>query len=68
MLSGITKSGASLEEAEKVTAQVEGMLAGIAVDGVVQTVQLRERVLEVLKTVNPTAAAAFESYAKPVAG
>jgi len=66
MLSGMTKSGASLEEAEKVTAQIEGMLAGMAVDGVVQTVQLREKVLEVLKTVNPTAAATFENYQKPV--
>lgn len=65
ILGGLTKSGASLEEAEKVTAQIEGMLAGIAVDGVIQTVQLREKVLEGLRAVNPTAAAAFESYQKP---
>lgn len=67
ILSGVTKSGATLEEAEKVTAQIEGILSGMAVNGVVQAVQLRAKVLEVLKTANPTAAAAFENYQKPVA-
>ena len=64
ILSGVVKSGASEEEAEGIAAQVEGWLTGAAVEGVVNTMDVRSKVLELLRLVNPTAADAFESYQK----
>lgn len=62
---GVMRSGASLEEAENVTGQVEAWAQGAAQNGVVGATELRTKVLEVLKTVNPVAGTAFESYQKP---
>lgn len=64
ILNGLLKSGASQAEAESVTAQVEAWVPTIAPAGVVNSTDLRTKVLELLKTVNPGAAAAFESYQK----
>ncbi|PIU03949.1 hypothetical protein COT44_00270 [Candidatus Shapirobacteria bacterium CG08_land_8_20_14_0_20_39_18] len=63
---GVMRSGAGIEEAENVTGQVETWAQGAAQNGVVGATELRAKVLEVLKTVNPTAGTAFESYQKPV--
>lgn len=63
---GVIKSGASLDEAEKVTAEIEKWLPLTAVDGVITTSDVRVKVLEILGTVNPTAASVFQNYKKPV--
>lgn len=61
---GVVKSGASSEEAETITTQVETWVQGVAVDGVVKSSDLRAKVLELLRSVNPEAAASFEVYKK----
>jgi len=62
---GMLKSGASDAEAETVTGQVETWAQGVAQDGIVDTLEIRAKVLEILRGVNPGAAAAFEAYQKP---
>jgi transcriptional regulator NrdR family protein len=62
---GAMRSGASIEEAENVTGQVEAWARSVAQNGVVNATELRAKVLEVLKTVNPVAGSAFETYQKP---
>lgn len=63
---GLIKSGASEAEAESITSQVETWAQTAAVNNVVKTVDIRTKVLETLKGVNPTVAASFEAYRKPV--
>ncbi len=63
--SGLLKSGASKEEAEKIAADVEVWAQNAAQNGIVSTFSLRNKVLEILKEINPTAANAFEFYRKP---
>lgn len=67
VLNGLIKSGVSSEEAEKITVQVEGWLPTIAVGGVIKTMDIRSKILELLRAVNPVAASSFENYQKPVA-
>lgn len=62
---GMLKSGATAEEAAKIAAEVESWARGAAKDGVVNTLDVRAKVLELLRGVNPTAAASFEAYKKP---
>jgi transcriptional regulator NrdR family protein len=62
---GLIRSGASVEEAENVASQVEAWAQTNAANGVVNSLDLRAKVLEVLKTVNANVATAFESYQKP---
>lgn len=61
---GAVKSGATYDEAENVTKQVEIWVQTAAVNGVVPAVQIRSKVLEFLRPLNTTAADAFESYKK----
>lgn len=63
---GIVKSGATPEQAENVATQVENWVQTIAVNGVVSAAQIKEKVLEILRSVNPEAAVAFEAYRKVV--
>lgn len=65
ILNGLVKSGVMSEQAESVTAQVESWLQGTVVDGVAKSSDIRVKVLEILKTVNPVVAANFENYRKP---
>lgn len=64
---GAMKSGATAEQAEQVASQVEAWAQGAAIDGIIATTEVRAKVLEALRLVNPTAAASFEAYQKPVA-
>jgi transcriptional regulator NrdR family protein len=66
ILNGLIKSGASATEAENITSQVESWAQTAAVNNVVKTVDIKAKVLELLRGVNPTAAASFEAYRKPV--
>jgi len=62
---GLIKSGASEAEAESITSQVENWAPTMAMNNTVKTADIRTKVLELLKAVNPTAGAAFEAYRKP---
>ncbi len=59
---GIVKSGALPAEAESIANQIETWIQSAAVDGVVKSSAIRTKVLELLRSVNPEAAAAFEAY------
>lgn len=62
---GVVKAGTTPDQAESITTQVETWAQGAAVDGVVMASGIRMKVLELLRTVNPEAAAVFEAYKKP---
>jgi transcriptional regulator NrdR family protein len=64
ILNGVLKSGAAQDQAETVTAQVEAWAQTAATNGVINSSDIRMKVLEVLRGVNPQAAASFESYQK----
>lgn len=63
---GLVKAGATPEQAESVTSQIEAWIQGAAVNGVIHTGQIRAKVIELLQSVNPVAAQSFSSYQKPV--
>lgn len=63
---GAMKSGATAEQAEQVASQVEAWAQTAAVDSIIGTAEIRTKLLEVLRALNPQAAAAFEAYQKPV--
>jgi hypothetical protein len=65
VLNGVVKSGASVGEAETITQQIEAWVQTAAVNGMVSSMNLRQKVLEVLKATNPVAGEAFENYRKP---
>lgn len=66
VVSGVIKAGGTPEDAEKVAVEIEVWLPTVAVDNVVQSSALRVKGLEILQTVNPTAAATFEAYKKQI--
>ena len=65
ILNGLVKSGATPEQAETITVQVENWAPTVAVNNTVKTTDIRFKVLEFLRGINPTLAAAFEAYQKP---
>lgn len=65
LVSGVMRAGGTAEDAEKVAAAIEAWLPTAAINGIVSSADIRTKGLEVLRTVNPTVAASFESYAKP---
>jgi len=67
IVNGVLKAGGSPQDAEQVAAAIEAWLPTVAVSGVVSSLDIRTKGLEVLRTVNPPVAASFESYQKPVA-
>lgn len=64
MTVGIQKAGASVEEAGKIASEVEAWAQGAAVDGIISSVELRTKVLELLRATNPTAGTSFEEFRK----
>ena len=64
ILNGIVKSGATAEQAENVTAQVEAWVPTASQNGVVRSAEIKNKVLEILRSLNPQAAASFETYKK----
>lgn len=64
IVNGVMMSGAMPEQAEQVAVGVEGWLPTVAVNNVVKTADIRVKVLEILKALNPSAGATFESYQK----
>jgi len=64
IVSGILRAGGTQEDAQAVAANIDAWLPTVAVNDVVKTSDLRIKVLEELKLLNPVAAANFESYRK----
>ena len=60
----LVKAGATVEEAEKVAVEVDAWLPTVAVDGVVNSLDIRIKGLDVLKMVNPEIAAKFDEFKK----
>ena len=58
-------AGATDQETENITQEVENWATVNAAKGFVRTVAIREKILSSLRLVNPQATAAFESYQKP---
>lgn len=67
IINGVTRSGGTPEQAESITAQIEGWVTTTALNGVIKTVDIRNKLLELLRGLNPQAAATFEAYIKPAA-
>lgn len=65
IVQAVMNAGGTPENAEQVAAEVEAWLPTVAVEGVIESRDLRIKGIEVLKTVNPTVATTFEAYAKP---
>lgn len=65
IVDGVVKAGGSTEDGEKVATAVEAWLPSVAVNGVVQSLDIRTKGLEALRSVNPEVAASFESFQKP---
>jgi len=65
IINGVVKSGTTAEQAEEVARQVETWLPTAVVDGVINSIAIRTKVLEILRELNPQAAAAFGTYKKP---
>lgn len=65
ILAGLIKSGATPDQAETITKQVEGWIPEVAVNGMIRSSEIRVKALEALRIVNPQAAANFETYKKP---
>lgn len=63
--SSIAKAGGTPEGAGKISVEVENWVSGAAVDGVISSLQIREKVLELLRVANPEVAKTFEEYRKP---
>ena len=62
--SGAIKAGASIEQAESIIGQVETWVKTTAVNGVVKSSDIRTKVLELLQSANPEAAAKYGAYRK----
>ncbi|MCL5090433.1 MAG: hypothetical protein M1514_00300, partial [Patescibacteria group bacterium] len=66
ILNGVVKAGGSPEEAEKVASEIEAWLPTAAIDGIVNSMMIREKGLALLQAVNPGVATTFAEYKKPV--
>ncbi|MBI3485920.1 hypothetical protein HY025_03140 [Candidatus Daviesbacteria bacterium] len=62
---GVLKAGATNAEAEKLASEIEAYCHNIAIHGAIKSQEIRTRVLETLKTSNPTLGGSFEFYRKP---
>jgi transcriptional regulator NrdR family protein len=67
IIGGVVKAGASVEDAQKVADAIEAWLPVAAKENVVNSMDIRVKGLEVLKSVNPDVAAQFETFKKPEA-
>lgn len=66
IINGVIKAGGNPEDGEKVAVEIETWLPTAAVDGVVNSTDIRVKGLEALRTVNSPVAANFESFQKSI--
>jgi len=62
IINGVQKSGASPDVAETVASEVELWLPEKAMDGKISHLDLKAKVIEVLRSKDPKAADSFEAY------
>jgi len=60
----ILATGANENEVESITTQVEAWVPSMAINNAVHSQVIRAKVIELLKTANPTAAKTYEEYKK----
>jgi transcriptional regulator NrdR family protein len=65
IIDGLVRAGTTVKEAEKVATDIDAWLPTIAVDNIVNSLDIRVKGLDLLKIVNPKIAARFEDYQKP---
>lgn len=65
VVEGVVHAGASLEEAERVAAEIDAWLPQAVAEGVVDSSQIRGKVIEILRPVNQIAAGDYEGFQKP---
>jgi len=61
---GLISAGASVEDVDSLKAKIEEWLPTVTVNGVVKSIDLRTKVLEILREINPKVAESFEAYKK----
>jgi len=61
---GILSSGATEQEAEGITAQIENWAPTVASNGVIRALDIKTKLLDLLSGVNPVAKTTFETYKK----
>jgi transcriptional regulator NrdR family protein len=61
---GILRSGATEEQAESVTQEVESWAVATSTNNIVRALDIKVKLLEVLGGVNPNAKASFENFKK----
>ena len=61
---GVVKSGGTPDQADKVVADIEAWAPSVAAEGIINSSDIRIKVLELLKMENPAAAEQFETYKK----
>ncbi|OGM17657.1 hypothetical protein A2V56_04660 [Candidatus Woesebacteria bacterium RBG_19FT_COMBO_42_9] len=61
---GILSSGATEEQAESITVQIESWASTAASNGVIKALDIKTKLLELLGGVNPVAKTSFENYKK----
>lgn len=66
IVNSVLKAGGANEDAEKVASAVEAWLPTAPVDKLVKFQDVHTQVLELLRGINPGAAASFAAYQKPV--
>lgn len=64
LITSMTKAGLQLEEANHVAALVEAWALKAAQNNIIAWNQLRDKVFEFLRVVDPVVASAYESYKK----
>ena len=65
IIRGAVNAGATDEQAEKIAYEIEAWLPSAAENNLVKAIDIRNKGLEVLRSLNPDAAVSFESYQKP---
>uniref|UniRef100_A0A7C5YRX4 ATP-cone domain-containing protein n=1 Tax=candidate division CPR3 bacterium TaxID=2268181 RepID=A0A7C5YRX4_UNCC3 len=65
VVNGMVKAGATQEQANNIADQIERWILETAQKRVVETLDIRAKLLELLRPINPQAATSFESYVKP---
>lgn len=61
---GITSSGATEEQAESITVQIESWAPTSASNGIIKALDIKTKLLELLGGINPVAKTDFENYKK----
>lgn len=66
LVNSIIKAGTTNEDAEKIATQVETWAKETAESEVIKTSAIKIKVIELLRSLNPAVATAYETYKKPV--